>query len=147
MLAVLRHVARDSTGATCAAAMRVDCGSIQQNDTLCLACMSTHSEALGTAGCTTFDAEQFCGIDSDREHNPRDSTYHPGDSYENVVPWIPSSQQPPFDPADPPMVLFDISKDPNGSVCLSKSKCSSSLPCVCVRALISGARDCLHRVP
>ena len=36
-----------------------------------------------------------------------------GDSYENtvatqVVPWEN------FDPADPPMVLFDISKDPTG---------------------------------
>jgi hypothetical protein len=77
--------------------------------------MTAHSTALGRAGCTTIAAETFCGIDPDREHDPHDVTYHPGDSYENTVPLIPKPQQHPFAQADPPMVLFDISKDPNGT--------------------------------
>ena len=75
--------------------------------------MTVHSEALGAAGCTTIDAELFCGIDREREYDQHDTTYRPGDSYENTVPLIPESRHP-FDQADPPMVLFDISKDPNG---------------------------------
>ena len=100
---------------TCLAAMKADCGSVQQNSTMCLACMTAHSTALGQAGCTTIAAEMFCGIDPNREHDPHDVTYHPGDSYENTVPLIPKPQQHPFAQADPPMVLFDISKDPNGT--------------------------------
>ena len=94
--------------AACAAALGALCGSVRTNSTACMACLTEHSEALGAAGCTAPAAESYCG--PEREHNPRDTTYRTGDSYEHTAS---ARFDEPFDTADPPVALFDVIKDPN----------------------------------
>ena len=112
--------------AACEAVMAKDCGSLKRNGTQCLACMTAHTKDLQAADCSAADAEAFCA-GPDREHDPYDTTYRTGDAYENTMESLLSYDErsityltsanhaaAAFDPADPPMVLFDISKDPYG---------------------------------
>ena len=45
-----------------------------------------------------------------RQHDPRDTAYRTGDSYEHTAS---ARFDEPFDTADPPVALFDVIKDPN----------------------------------
>ena len=47
--------------AGCAAALGALCGSARTNSPACMACLTSHAEALGAAGCTAPAAESYCG--------------------------------------------------------------------------------------